>query len=132
MQISQFLLGTFLPPLPLEFSNFTKNAISPIFRSFRRNCRNRSFCWSGLLAPFPLEFSNFSKNYDRSNFSHFLLPLANLDIHTRLCVSYPKYDSQCFESALSLNSVDLIQIGISLALCISVSLGSYLKREILA
>ena len=36
--------------------------------------------------PLPLGFSNFNQNYDRSNFSQFLLPLANLDIsHTLLC-----------------------------------------------
>ena len=49
---------------------------------------------------------------------------------TRFCVSYTKIGFTMFWSALSLNSADLIQIGIGLALWISVSLGSYLKREI--
>ena len=44
-------MGTFLRPLPLEFSNFSKNCdfSIPIFHNFWRNCRNRSVCWAPFL-----------------------------------------------------------------------------------
>ena len=82
----QFFLGTFLPPLPLQFSNFTKNCDFSNFSHFFEKLQKSQFLLVILLPPLPLGFSNFNQNYDRSNFSQFLLPLANLDIsHTLLC-----------------------------------------------
>ena len=69
---SQFLLGTFLCPLPLEFSNFSKNCDFSNFSQFLEKLQKlqKSYCLLGtlLIPPPPLEFSNFSKNCDFSNF----------------------------------------------------------------
>ena len=56
------------------------------FSHFCEKLQKSQFLMVILLPPLPLGFSKFNQNYDRSNFSQFLLPLANLDIsHTLLC-----------------------------------------------
>ena len=88
----QFLLGTFLPPLPLEFSNFSKNCHFKNFSQFLVKLQKSQFLLGTFLHLLPLEFSNFNKNCDFKNFPQFLLLRENLDISRRFWVGVSCWD----------------------------------------
>ena len=88
----KFLLGTFLPPLPLEFSNFSKNCHFKNFLQFLVKLQKSQFLLGTFLHLLPLEFSNFNKNCDFKNFPQFLLLRENLDISRSFWVGVSCWD----------------------------------------
>ena len=115
----------------MDLAILPKTAMSPIFRNFWRNCRNRSFCWSPFYLLCHLNLVILTKTTIAPIFRNFCYRLQTWTCmsHTFLCF-VSKIGFAMFWIRISLISVDLVQIGISLALWVSVSIGSYLKREI--
>ena len=68
LQKSQFLLGTLLPPLTPDLSNFSKNCD---FFNFSQFLEKSQFLLGTPLPSLPLEFSTFSEDCDFPIFRNF-------------------------------------------------------------